>query len=244
MPYRNDDRTRLWEGAPGRADPNRRPGPGPYGRPWGSPDYGEPLTQAQMDREADERAIRARNREAGQGDPAFDYERPDPNVGQIGGRGTPVPWLPEIVDTRETGTPRGSAERQYQQYDRERQLAASRPQGVGGILASGRQARAIAREAFAGRQGTQRPQSAPSRQPVRRGGRRGRPASHPGARRGGGFRLGDLLGGLSSRGGMVRRAPQAIVGGMAGVAPSQAFGGMAGVDPRAALGGWMGGRRS
>jgi hypothetical protein len=59
---------------PGDWRPERAPGP--YGRPWGSPNYGEPLTQAQMDREAAERAMRARDRAAGHGDPAFEYERP------------------------------------------------------------------------------------------------------------------------------------------------------------------------
>ena len=58
---------------------------GPYGRPWGSPHYGKPLTQAQMDREADERAIRARDRAAGQVDPRYDYEgRGEPKVRDLG----------------------------------------------------------------------------------------------------------------------------------------------------------------
>ena len=72
---------------PGDWRPERAPGP--YGRPWGSPNYGAPLTQDQMRREADERAIRARNRAAGQSDPAFDYERPR------GGRDIPMPEVPQ-----------------------------------------------------------------------------------------------------------------------------------------------------
>jgi hypothetical protein len=233
MPHRNDDRMGLWEGAPGRADPDRSSRgrmapygpklPGPYGRQWGSPDYGEPLTQAQMDREANERAIRARNRSAGQGDPAFDYERPQapgpPWTGpldELADRPQDQPW--ELAD-RPQDQPWELADRpqdqpwidQYSQYrERERRV----PQDGAGLMASGQRARAIAREAFAARQRAQQPQRAPSQQEVRRGGRPGRPASHPGGRRRG-FRLGDLLGGLTgrafSRGGMLSRVPRAAL---------------------------------
>jgi hypothetical protein len=215
MPHRNDDRMGLWEGAPGRADPDRSSRaigggrmapygpklPGPYGRPWGSPDYGEPLTQAQMDREANERAIRARNRSAGQGDPAFDYERP-----QAPG----PPWTEPLDELADRPQDQPWID-QYSQYrERERRV----PQDGAGLMASGQRARAIAREAFAARQRAQQPQRAPSQQEVRRGGRPGRPASHPGGRRGG-FRLGDLLGGLTgrafSRGGMLSRVPRAAL---------------------------------
>jgi hypothetical protein len=199
---------------PGDWRPERTPGP--YGRPWGSPNYGAPLTQDQMRREADERAIRARNRAAGQSDPAFDYERPR------GGRDIPMPEVPQGPWGGPVG-PLPSPE--AQQGPRQASGTLQPP-----LQASGRRARAIAREAFAARQRAQQAGRVQGRQ----GGRRGRPASHPGGGRGG-FRLGDLLGGFGgrafSRGSTLSRVPQAVVGGMAGGAP------------RAALGGWMGGRR-
>jgi hypothetical protein len=201
---------------PGDWRPERAPGP--YGRPWGSPNYGAPLTQAQMRREADERAIRARNRAAGQSDPAFDYERPR------GGRDIPMPEVPQgpwggpvgPLPSPEDGGPWERAPGpDVGMFDRERmppprqETGTLRPSGVEDSLrASGQRARAIAREAFAGR-----PQLAQSRETMRRGGRRGRPGSRPGAGARDGFRLGDLLG--------------------AGALPAGA-----------ALGGWMGGRRA
>ena len=225
--------------------------PGPYGRPWGSPNYGAPLTQDQMRREADERAIRARNRAAGQSDPAFDYERPR------GGRDIPMPdWRSEVPQGPWGGPvgPLPSPEREmpgggwYRPGGKleyvppppvEPSQTQQGPRQASGTLqpplqASGQRARAIAREAFAARQRAQQAGRAQGRQGGRQGGRRGRPASHPGGGRGG-FRLGDLLGGFGgrafSRGSTLSRVPQAVVGGMAGGAP------------RAALGGWMGGRR-
>ena len=175
-----------------------------------------------MDREANERAIRARNRSAGHGDPAFDYERPqdeypiDPRTGPVIDRPQmpppDQPWIDQYSQYRERERREDQPWiDQYSQYrERERRV----PQDGAGLMASGQRARAIAREAFAARQRAQQPQRAPSQQEVRRGGRPGRPASHPGGRRRG-FRLGDLLGGLTgrafSRGGMLSRVPRAAL---------------------------------
>ena len=211
---------------PGDWRPERAPGP--YGRPWGSPNYGAPLTQDQMRREADERAIRARNRATGQGDPAFDYERsrggliPMPEVPQ-GPSGGPVGPLQSTADSgpweSAPGPDVGRFDRERMPPPRQETGTVRRPRGMDALRASGQRARALAREVFA-----QRPQLAQFRETVRRGGRRGRPRSHPGAGGRGGFRLGDLLGGLS-------RVPRAVGGAVAGAVPGAATG-------------WLGARRA
>ena len=56
----------------------RTDGLGPYGRPQGDPNYGQPLSRTDQAREMYERAIRAENRAKGQGDPNFAYESAPP----------------------------------------------------------------------------------------------------------------------------------------------------------------------
>ena len=56
----------------------RTDGLGPYGRPQGDPNYGQPLSRTDQAREMYERAIRAENRAKGQGDPNFAYESEPP----------------------------------------------------------------------------------------------------------------------------------------------------------------------
>lgn len=65
---------------------------GPYGRPQGDPNFGQYLSQEAQAREKKERAIRAKNRAKGQGDPAYAYEAQGdeyrPNLPP------PIPWPP------------------------------------------------------------------------------------------------------------------------------------------------------
>jgi hypothetical protein len=179
--------------------PNRSPTPGPWEGPMDRGRPGGPW--------ADTRRDLSTGPWEGRMEPLVPRTDPGP-IGM-------PPWMRETDRRRDL--PTGG-----------RQLP-SRNLGQSSLQASGRRARAIAREAFAARQRAQ--QAGPQ---GRQGGRRGRPASHPGGGRGG-LRLGDLLGGFGgrafSRGSTLSRVPQAVVGGMAGGAP------------RAALGGWMGGRR-